>query len=107
MYPSVTFIFEYISPQSVYYCDSMVTMLEVEDALTIYRQFSCHCCSGTIAGLIAATPASGFIHPWAAVIMGVISGALCNYTTKCETTGSFASADIDTILSQIPKGPDW
>jgi len=41
-------------------------------------------CSGTIAGLVAATPASGFIHPWAAVIMGVISGAVCNYATKAK-----------------------
>lgn len=41
-------------------------------------------CSGTIAGLVAATPASGFIHPWAAIIMGIISGAVCNYATKVK-----------------------
>ncbi|KAG1757970.1 ammonium transporter [Suillus lakei] len=33
-------------------------------------------CSGTIAGLVAATPASGFIKPWAAIIMGILP-ALC------------------------------
>lgn len=41
-------------------------------------------CSGTIAGLVAATPASGFIQPWAAVVMGVVTGAVCNYATKSE-----------------------
>ncbi|KAH7883947.1 ammonium transporter [Phlebopus sp. FC_14] len=41
-------------------------------------------CSGTIAGLVAATPASGFIKPWAAVIMGVATGAVCNYATKIK-----------------------
>ena len=41
-------------------------------------------CSGTIAGLVAATPASGFIQSWAAVIMGVITGAICNYATKSK-----------------------
>jgi splicing factor 3B subunit 1 len=37
---ALTFVFEYILPQSVYYCDSVVTMLE--DALTdrdlVHRQ---------------------------------------------------------------------
>jgi Amt family ammonium transporter len=41
-------------------------------------------CTGTIVGLIAATPASGFIPPWAAVIMGIASGALCNVATKIK-----------------------
>ncbi|KAI0063179.1 ammonium transporter [Artomyces pyxidatus] len=39
-------------------------------------------CSGTIGGLVAATPASGFIPTWAAVILGIVSGALCNFATK-------------------------
>ncbi|KAH8120481.1 ammonium transporter [Phellopilus nigrolimitatus] len=41
-------------------------------------------CSGTIAGLVAATPASGFIEPWAALVMGVVSGAACNFATKLK-----------------------
>ncbi|KIY73219.1 ammonium transporter [Cylindrobasidium torrendii FP15055 ss-10] len=39
-------------------------------------------CSGTIAGLVAATPTSGYIHPWAGLVVGVISGAVCNFSTK-------------------------
>jgi len=39
-------------------------------------------CSGTIAGLVAATPSSGYVHPWSSVIVGVLSGSLCNLATK-------------------------
>ncbi|KAG9223146.1 hypothetical protein CCMSSC00406_0000165 [Pleurotus cornucopiae] len=41
-------------------------------------------CSGTIAGLVAATPSSGFIHPWASLILGVVAGAICNFATKIK-----------------------
>ncbi|KAJ7293469.1 ammonium transporter [Mycena rebaudengoi] len=41
-------------------------------------------CSGTIAGLVAATPSSGFVPPWASVIVGIASGALCNFATKIK-----------------------
>ncbi|THV06109.1 ammonium transporter [Dendrothele bispora CBS 962.96] len=41
-------------------------------------------CSGTIAGLVAATPSSGFVHPWASVIIGILSGGLCNLATKLK-----------------------
>jgi len=33
--------------------------------------------SGAIAGLVAITPACGFIAPWAAVLLGLVAGALC------------------------------
>ncbi|KAI1253502.1 hypothetical protein MGN70_005710 [Eutypa lata] len=41
-------------------------------------------CSGTISGLVAATPASGFIAPWASVILGVVTGICCNFGTKVK-----------------------
>ncbi|KMQ49087.1 ammonium transporter MeaA [Trichophyton rubrum] len=41
-------------------------------------------CSGTISGLVAATPASGFIPPWASVILGVVTGFVSNYSTKIK-----------------------
>ncbi|KAJ5478373.1 hypothetical protein N7530_003882 [Penicillium desertorum] len=41
-------------------------------------------CSGTISGLVAATPASGFISPWASVILGIVTGIVCNYSTKIK-----------------------
>ncbi|KAG7450189.1 ammonium transporter [Guyanagaster necrorhizus] len=41
-------------------------------------------CSGTIAGLVAATPSSGYVHPWAALIVGVVSASVCNLATKVK-----------------------
>ncbi|OAQ97139.1 hypothetical protein LLEC1_00744, partial [Akanthomyces lecanii] len=41
-------------------------------------------CSGTISGLVAATPASGFIDPWASIILGVVAGVCCNFGTKIK-----------------------
>jgi Amt family ammonium transporter len=41
-------------------------------------------CSGTIAGLVAATPSSGFVPAWGALIIGSASGAICNYATKLK-----------------------
>lgn len=39
-------------------------------------------CSGVISGLVAATPASGLIPPWASVALGVAAGVCCNFGTK-------------------------
>jgi Amt family ammonium transporter len=33
--------------------------------------------SGAVAGLVAITPACAFIVPWAAVVLGLLAGALC------------------------------
>lgn len=41
-------------------------------------------CSGTISGLVAATPASGFIPPWASIVLGVVTGVCCNFATKIK-----------------------
>lgn len=41
-------------------------------------------CSGVISGLVAATPASGFITPHGSVVLGVVTGVVCNYATKIK-----------------------
>jgi Amt family ammonium transporter len=41
-------------------------------------------CSGAIAGLVAITPASGYVPPWSAVIFGVVGAFACNYATKLK-----------------------
>lgn len=41
-------------------------------------------CSGAISGLVAATPASGFIPPWASVILGIVAGVVSNFATKIK-----------------------
>lgn len=33
--------------------------------------------SGAVAGLVAITPACGFIAPWASVLLGVVAGVVC------------------------------
>ncbi|KPI39453.1 Ammonium transporter MEP3 [Cyphellophora attinorum] len=41
-------------------------------------------CSGAISGLVAATPASGYLDTWGSVVLGVVTGALCNFGTKVK-----------------------
>jgi len=38
-------------------------------------------CSGAVAGLVAITPASGFVTPNASVIIGVAGGVICFFTS--------------------------
>ncbi|GII91380.1 ammonium transporter [Sinosporangium siamense] len=35
--------------------------------------------SGVVAGLVAVTPAAGFVQPWAAMLIGLVAGAACSY----------------------------
>jgi len=35
--------------------------------------------AGAVAGLAAITPASGYVQPWAALIIGIAAGALCYF----------------------------
>ncbi|SLM41128.1 ammonium transporter [Lasallia pustulata] len=41
-------------------------------------------CSGAISGLVAATPASGYITPWGSIVLGIVTGVVCNYATKVK-----------------------
>lgn len=41
-------------------------------------------CMGVISGLVAITPGSGFVPPWAAVIFGVVGAVCCNMGTKIK-----------------------
>jgi Amt family ammonium transporter len=59
-------------------------------------------CSGTISGLVAATPASGFITPWASVLLGIAAGVICNFSTKSKNAFSQALSGISlTFYSQV------
>ncbi|GAA3217479.1 ammonium transporter [Nonomuraea helvata] len=35
--------------------------------------------SGAVAGLVAITPACGFVDPWAAILIGLLAGVICAY----------------------------
>jgi Amt family ammonium transporter len=39
-------------------------------------------CSGAVAGLVAITPASGFVDPSAALIIGLVAGAVCFWSAS-------------------------
>jgi ammonium transporter, Amt family len=54
-------------------------------------------CSGTISGLVAATPASGFIDPWASIALGVVAGVCCNFGTKSELTSQACVSCLSSI----------
>jgi Amt family ammonium transporter len=34
-------------------------------------------CTGLVAGLVAITPAAGFVEPWAAIVMGIVTAPCC------------------------------
>ncbi|KAL6879955.1 ammonium permease [Trichoderma longibrachiatum] len=41
-------------------------------------------CSGAIAGLVAITPASGYVTPWGGLIIGIVGSICCNFATKLK-----------------------
>lgn len=65
-------------------------------------------CSGAIAGLVAITPASGFVGSPAAVAFGVLGGTACNFATQLkfvfgidDTLDIFASHAVGGIVGNI------
>ena len=46
-------------------------------------------CSGAIAGLVAITPASGFVAPWAAIVIGASAGVACNFACLIKEVFGF------------------
>jgi Amt family ammonium transporter len=41
--------------------------------------------TGAVAGLVAITPAAGFVAPWAAIAIGLAAGALCEWAVSLKT----------------------
>ena len=52
--------------------------------------------SGAVAGLVAVTPAAGYIEPWAAVIIGATAGVLCYFALGLKTKFGFDDA-LDVV----------
>jgi Amt family ammonium transporter len=68
-------------------------------------------CSGAISGLVAITPAAGFVTPWGALIIGIVGGVCCNFATKLkfligvdESLDIFAVHGIGGIVGNIMTG---
>jgi Amt family ammonium transporter len=49
-------------------------------------------CSGAIAGLVAITPASGFVGSPAAVLFGVVGATVCNFATQLKFLAGYDDA---------------
>jgi ammonium transporter, Amt family len=85
--------------------------------------------SGAVAGLVAITPAAGFVTPIAALIIGVVAGAICYFMTSsikrrfgyddsldvfgihgaggtlgAVLTGVFASRAVNPVFKDAPVG---
>ncbi|EEB08964.2 ammonium transporter Amt1 [Schizosaccharomyces japonicus yFS275] len=73
------------------------------------RRWSCVAfCSGAVAGLVAITPGSGFVPPWAAVVIGVIGGVVCyaatflkNFVRVDDALDIFAEHGIGGMVGNI------
>ncbi|KFH42470.1 Ammonium transporter-like protein [Hapsidospora chrysogenum ATCC 11550] len=68
-------------------------------------------CSGAISGLVAITPAAGFVTPWGALIIGIVGGVCCNFATKLkfligidEALDIFAVHGVGGIVGNILTG---
>ena len=74
--------------------------------------------SGAVAGLVAITPASGFVQPFSALLIGVIAGAFCSFmvfevksrlatTTRSTPLASTEPAELSVPCSpaSLPRGP--
>jgi ammonium transporter, Amt family len=49
----------------------------IPEAIRHGRPTTVGAATGAVAGLVAVTPAAGFIEPWAAVVIGLAAGAVC------------------------------
>ncbi len=68
-------------------------------------------CVGAVCGLVAITPASGYVAPMPAIIIGLVAGALCNYvggwrarTTLDDSLDVFACHGAGGIWGTIATG---
>lgn len=57
-------------------------------------------CSGAVAGLVAITPASGYVGPPAAVLFGFMAGTLCNFATQLKFLLGYDDT-LDVSISRI------
>jgi Amt family ammonium transporter len=68
-------------------------------------------CMGAIAGLVTVTPASGFVAPWAAAIIGTLAGVVVNQFARLkeklgydDTLDAFGIHGVAGVLGNILTG---
>jgi ammonium transporter, Amt family len=52
--------------------------------------------SGAVAGLVAITPASGYVGPLSAIVIGAVAGVLCFYAVRLKLHFRFDDA-LDVV----------
>jgi ammonium transporter, Amt family len=52
--------------------------------------------AGAVAGLVAITPASGFVEPWAAIVIGAVAGVVCYGAVRLR-----AASGLDDSLDVV------
>jgi ammonium transporter, Amt family len=61
--------------------------------------------SGAVAGLVAITPASGYVGPMSSVLIGALAGILCY--TACNLKGKFGYDDSLDVVGVHGVGGTW
>jgi Amt family ammonium transporter len=61
--------------------------------------------TGAVAGLVAITPAAGFVEPWAAILIGLVGGWLCY--TACNLKTRFGYDDALDVVGVHGVGGTW
>jgi len=61
--------------------------------------------SGAVAGLVAVTPAAGFVTPVAAIVIGALAGVLCY--TACNLKGRLGYDDSLDVVGVHGVGGTW
>jgi Amt family ammonium transporter len=68
------------------------------DTVRGYKPSALGACIGAVVGLVAITPAAGFVNPGASVFIGVFSAAISNYAVHWKSKKS----SIDDTLDVFP-----
>ncbi|KAG7377344.1 hypothetical protein PHYPSEUDO_011835 [Phytophthora pseudosyringae] len=87
-----------------------LTWVGLEFAL--YKKFDpCGAASGAVAGLVAITPACGYVYPWASVVFGMVGAAtgfaaiqMKNYLRYDDTLDSFAIHGCVGVMGGLMTG---
>ena len=61
--------------------------------------------SGAVAGLVAVTPAAGFVTPMAAIVIGAVAGVLCY--TACNLKAKLGYDDSLDVVGVHAVGGTW
>jgi Amt family ammonium transporter len=63
------------------------------------------CATGAVAGLVAITPAAGFVEPGASIVMGLVAGFLCY--TACNWKRMIGYDDALDVVGVHGVGGTW